>query len=222
MHTEADRAYLAGFIDGEGHIGIGLLASRNGKGRHTLTMTITNRHVQALQEIGAIWNGNVLGVRKRASNWSVVADLRWCTDAAVRILREIQPYLRIKREQARIALEFAETIRPREHRTKPITDAEWEYREQLRYQIQYLNSRKPEPPRKMAEQPTLTCRQCGKEFRGYQKRRKYCGQKCAMTAGRDAYNQRMKAKLEGVTIYSEFENGTVDEVPWTAPPAKGG
>lgn len=190
MRTEADKAYLAGFIDGEGHIGIGLLANRNGKGRHTLIMTITNRHIQTLRELALIWNGSIVGVRQRAINWSTVGDLRWSTDAVVRVLREVQPYLRIKREQARIALEFAQTIRPREHCTKTITDAEWEYREQLRYQIQMLNSRNPEPPRKMAEQPALTCQYCGATFNTYQKRRKYCSQKCSMDAGRDAYVDR--------------------------------
>jgi hypothetical protein len=189
MHTEAERAYMAGLVDGEGHIGITRLASQNGRGRHTLIVQVTNTHLATLRELAAEWDVAAMGVRQRGRS-RAVADLKWSTDAAVRLLREIQPYLRIKREQCRVALEFAETIRPRETRTIPITIAEWEHRDRLRYAIQLLNSRTPQEPQTLKAAPEMTCQYCHAVFTGYQKRRKYCSRDCAMKAGRDAYVDR--------------------------------
>ena len=46
MHTETERAWLAGFIDGEGNIGITHIASTGPLGkRHVLRVTVTNTHV---------------------------------------------------------------------------------------------------------------------------------------------------------------------------------
>ncbi len=205
MHTEAEKAYMAGFLDGEGHVGITLLASESGRGRHTLVITITNRHIQTLRDLATLWNGSVVGVRQRNQAWSTVADLRWNTDSAVQLLQEIQPYLSVKKEQAQIGLAFAKTIRPRTHRTVPLSAEEWEYRETLRYQIQLLNSRKPEPPRKLPLLPTLTCQYCGKTFSTYQKRRKYCGQECSMAAGRDAYLDRHSVQKVCPTCGKTFD-----------------
>jgi hypothetical protein len=190
MRTEADKAYLAGFLDGEGYIGISLLATPHGRGRHTLTVTITNTAIDTLRALAELWDARVMGVRQRAAHYSHVGDLRWTTDAAARVLREIQPYLRVKREQARIALEFAATLRSREHRTTPITPAEWEFRDQLRFQIQSLHSRKPGPARLASVLPTLTCTYCGATFNSYQKRRRYCSRDCSLKAARDAYENR--------------------------------
>ena len=189
MRSETDKAYLAGFLDGEGHIGIARLRTPNGRGRHTLTVTITNRHIDALRDLAVLWGARVAGVRQRREHWSHVADLRWSTNAALRLLQEIEPYLRVKREQVKIALEFAATLRVKRS-TSPITDAEWENRERLRYAMQLLNSRKPEPPRSAGIAPSLTCQHCGDTFTSYQKRRKYCSRDCSMAAGRDAYANR--------------------------------
>ncbi|MDO8673200.1 MAG: hypothetical protein Q7O66_17480 [Dehalococcoidia bacterium] len=195
MHTETQKAYLAGLLDGEGNIAIPTIPTKRGTTRHTLDVRITNTAVAVLQEIGAEWGSKIAQIRKRhiERGYKETGDLRWSTQSAAIMLREIRPYLRIKAQQADIALLLMETLRPREHRTVPLTDEEWSYREQLRLQLRVLNRRGgdaaaaaiPTP-----EKPTLTCQYCGTEFNTYQKLRKYCSQKCAMAAGRDAYVDR--------------------------------
>lgn len=197
MRSETDKAYMAGFVDGEGHIGIGVLASKTGRGRHTLTVTIVNTHIPTLEKLAEIWDGKVLGFRKRNTKraWKQIADLRWSTKSAALMLLEIQPYLITKPEQCRVALDFAATIGTGATRT--MTEELWNRREALRMEVRALNQRgggTPAVPIAYVPMPSLTCRHCGKEFTTHQKRRRYCSQDCSMAAGREAYQERHSAE----------------------------
>ena len=204
MRTETDRAYMAGFVDGEGHIGIGLLSTNTGRKRHTLNVTVTNTHIEALNELSEIWGPKVVNLRQRQDNWRPTGDIKWNTGAAAEMLRELQPYLRIKKEQCRIALEYAETInRPRFH-AKYVEQDVWEERERLRLEIRALNSRRPAEPVKFEKMPELNCQYCGESFGSYQQRRKYCSQKCSMQAGREAYIDRHTYQRTCPACQNEF------------------
>lgn len=205
MPSEVERAYMAGLLDGEGHIGITLLSQPNGGKRHELSVTVTNTKIDALQQIAADWDGKIAQIRKRREGWSEVADIRWNSESAVRMLEAVLPYLRIKQEQARIAIRFGQTIRDRNRRRTPLTEQEWQVREDLRLAIRGLNRRAPgrqEPPQ--VERPPLTCQYCGEQFTSYQKRRKYCSQACNMKAGRDAYEERTRSIRPCALCGTEF------------------
>lgn len=193
MHTETERAWLAGFIDGEGNIGITHIASTGPLGkRHVLRVTVTNTHVPTLHHIHELWGATRMSMRERKNGWKAAGDVVWWAQRAGEVLREVQPYLVTKKEQCRIALEFLETMNSPEHRSRPITDEIWNRREALRLELSGHNRKATaEAVESSVEtKPPLTCQYCKKEFTSYQKRRKYCSRDCNLMAGREAYVDR--------------------------------
>jgi len=138
MHSEVEKAYLAGLIDGEGSIGID---AHGGLRTPSVRVTITNSCIELLEEIAWLWGGAVTTRRIRKFNWKATADLRVGAKTAVDILEEIQPYLRIKRAQCQVALDFAKTVNPKEHRSKALPLDVIQYREELRQIMLSLNKR---------------------------------------------------------------------------------
>jgi hypothetical protein len=108
--TDVEKAYLAGFIDGEGCIGI-----RNGgpncrNGRIKLHITNTNetilRYFKDLVGFGSFYQAVSEG---RYGNHKAAFVYEVCANQCVCVLKEILPFLKIKKEQALLALEFADT-----------------------------------------------------------------------------------------------------------------
>ena len=94
-----DAMYIAGFFDGEGCISL----SGNALSV-TLTQKARNRHIlDWVQETTGV--GSLL-VHKASGcvNWRI------CSQQAVQFLEQIYPYLKIKDEQAKLALEFQSRI----------------------------------------------------------------------------------------------------------------
>ena len=184
MLSETDKAYIAGFVDGEGHISIHY---HSGKwSGHGVFVKITNTNLEVLAWIATHFGGALRKERNRKNvegkGWKPTADVQWGARKAVEFLREIRPYLRLKARQADIVFEFAKTIRPDGATARPITPEEWDYREELRLQIRQLNLRanaempeaKPSP---QLSKPVQTCPQCGKDFTSY-RTRTYCSLAC--------------------------------------------
>lgn len=205
MRTDIDRAYLAGLLDGEGHISISLLSTPNGGKRHVLVVGITNTYLPALEELAELWGASVGHIRQRSPQRRRAGEIKWTTAAAATILREVQPFLRIKHAQCAVALAFRELINPLEYKSRTITESDWQAREELRLALGRLNGRVPEmrPPPDV-DRPALTCQYCGEQFTAYQKRRKYCSQACNMKAGRDAYEQRTRSITACPLCRTEF------------------
>lgn len=100
---------MAGVFDGEGNIHIHLHTNKSGKVSHSIRIGIGSTDILWLRNLREEW-GSVgsIGVMKRsrpshhkpAENWSVSGK------EAQHILREILPYLRIKKERAELALAF--------------------------------------------------------------------------------------------------------------------
>lgn len=108
-----------------------------------MRLTVTNTEVETLRELQRLWGGCVSNRREigRKPHWKPAHDLIWAGTTAAEVLREVQPYLRIKAEQCRVALEFASTVNPSEHRTRPIPEQVSEYRQDLRAEMLSLNAR---------------------------------------------------------------------------------
>lgn len=104
--TEAERAYLAGMIDGEGCIHIACNRQRYYFLMVAIVGTIEN-HIRACHEMAGI--GSIRHTVRPGSN----ADMwRWqlVSHDAVALLKATLPYLILKADQARLALRFHDHI----------------------------------------------------------------------------------------------------------------
>ena len=105
--TEADKAYLAGIIDGEGCIDINVRRGKCGVGTHSARLVITQSNQPFLVYLKDMWGGlgSVHGLGgdrpgKKIYRWSIT------NNQCVFILRQALQYLRIKRPQADLAIEL--------------------------------------------------------------------------------------------------------------------
>ncbi len=103
--SEAFTAYVAGFFDGEGSISI----KNTGKNTsYRLSISIGQRRPEPLFMIQSRWGGSIgkreIGKRE-ANNFST---LLMFSKQAVSFIKDIYPYLVVKRKQAEIAIKFQE------------------------------------------------------------------------------------------------------------------
>ena len=103
MVSEVDRAYLAAFIDGEGYIYIGKVGERL-----QLKMAVVNTCLAALRELQLLWGGSIAKKKRSSEKHKQAYELRWFKETPT-IISEVLFYLKIKKEQARIGLQFALT-----------------------------------------------------------------------------------------------------------------
>jgi hypothetical protein len=131
--TNIDAAYIAGLFDGEGCVLIST-KQRFGRAVFWLEISITNTDKPVLDWILATVGGRM---QKKPHNKKGNRDLwRWRASSreAAGVLEILLPYLRIKREQARLAIEFQKLLSAKAAFTKS-SEAEIaslaEYRERL-------------------------------------------------------------------------------------------
>jgi hypothetical protein len=104
-HIDYDRdstIYLAGLVDGEGCIGV---ASYIGAASRRARLTISNNYLPALEWVNQVFGPGCLSKSHASPEhrcWSWVVEGR----RAYHPLKAIAPYLKIKHEQARLALEI--------------------------------------------------------------------------------------------------------------------
>lgn len=102
--------YVAGLLDGEGYIGIHKCKpqKRHKSISHSLQVYITNTYLGVLIECQKQFGGSI---RKRVSPFGYKTLYDWiiATKAAAGFLSMVYPHLIIKRERARLAIEFDQT-----------------------------------------------------------------------------------------------------------------
>jgi hypothetical protein len=93
-----DVIWAAGFFDGEGCVCIVKQVKRQ-KTYHWLDISVYQNHRASLEELQGLFGGSIV-IEGRAWKW------RACGPTAGEALREMLPYLRVKRAQAEIAVAF--------------------------------------------------------------------------------------------------------------------
>jgi RNA repair pathway DNA polymerase beta family len=153
-----ELAYLAGILDGEGHISIDRTegAKPTHAPIHFLQVGITNTDRDLIDNLSTLYGGHVGrtgirdGHRKDCYRWRLTGP------PAAKFLRELHPFLRIKRRQAEIAIEFAHEMATRQ-RGHGLTEHELDRREELRQALKGARDDKrvpvPEPERAAVDGP---------------------------------------------------------------------
>lgn len=107
-HNETDiamRAYLAGLIDGEGTIRIGIASSLGGG--MTSQLYITNTSKNLLSYIKNLGPWRIREHKHQNSHWRIAYRLILERQTEIlKILKNISPYLRLKRKQADLMIEY--------------------------------------------------------------------------------------------------------------------
>jgi len=113
---EVDKAYIAGFLDADGCIIIDRQKRTNAHHKqhyyYVPRTCIANRHRGVLDYLNRCWD-NTGSLTKRNLNeknpkWSDAWQLRFSSRATYKYLKQILPYLVMKRHQAELAIEMGE------------------------------------------------------------------------------------------------------------------
>lgn len=100
---ETDSIYLAGFFDGEGYIG--LLKKKRSESyiEYFIQASIGQKDGATMDWIKDNFGGHVHHVKRDGSYQWIVSN-----QAAYKVLKRIEPYLKYKRPQAQMAIDFFE------------------------------------------------------------------------------------------------------------------
>lgn len=124
--TKYDLAYFAGFIDGEGYIGINKQGRRNAY-RLELRVGSTNLWILQLMKMrfgGWVYLTNNNWTKSKYPNakdfWVWVIYSRQANE----LLKELLPYLKLKKAEAEIAIDY-QANRPKSGKRKTTEDIVW-------------------------------------------------------------------------------------------------
>ena len=99
---DTELAYLAGFIDGEGTIGIVSVASHK---RYVVQIAACNCNPIPIELLENNFGGKVRLRKWKNENWKPCYEWKLTARKAVAVIKSILPYLLIKGRQAEIAIE---------------------------------------------------------------------------------------------------------------------
>lgn len=152
MLSDTDKAWMAGFLDGEGCLTISKQVRKNRPSpAYRAAISVSNTDRRILQPFSKEYGGSIYNVHerrkdKRGLNWADAFD--WCCpmSSSKRILSDLRPYLRLKSAQADIITDFIEKKFPRKSLgvgkgSSPLSGEEIAYRERLRVSVHSLNKK---------------------------------------------------------------------------------
>lgn len=149
--TKVELAYVAGIVDGEGCITVTQGSMCNdGHKRHDLFVCVWNNNKELINWLQSQMGGSSYG-RNQGGNRKDNYCWRLTSKKALRFLLLLYPYLRVKKPQAKIGIEFQKQrkIYGRNHLK---TNEAWEREEKLFLQIKQLNQRgRPQTPTERSE-----------------------------------------------------------------------
>lgn len=141
--------YLAGFVDGEGYLGIAKIRRRNRSPEYCLRVSIYNSDRVVLEQIRRVVGGTMSAVGQRRPGWKPAYALIWTNAAAAGVIRWMRPFLHVKSRQSAALLAFNERIRcggrtrDRAGHLLPLSAKELRIRENSYARVKRLNRRGP-------------------------------------------------------------------------------
>lgn len=108
--TETDKAYLAGLVDGEGCFNVSRKRSKHKLREYDFTcrvMVVNSDTAMMLWILKTVGEGGIYKYEKSFNPiWKPVHRWQICGNKAIEFIKEIYPYLQIKKRQADLLLEF--------------------------------------------------------------------------------------------------------------------
>jgi LAGLIDADG endonuclease len=139
-----ELAWLAGFVDGEGHLGLSHHKNAN-RGRvesFSPVLSIPNTNLSVLERCQQVLNlGKIYGRSKRGPKWKICRVLQMCGKNAIYAIEMIYPYLFLKKPQADLLLSYAANFPRRSWRTKPLSAEKEQLRREIVETLHKLNKR---------------------------------------------------------------------------------
>lgn len=117
--NEIGLAYIAGLFDGKGYIRCSFKkhVAREPMGNTEFWLTVSNTHRPALEYLKTILGGKIYASPRKKSSQKMGYFWEIGYRQAFRVLHQISPYLKIKREHAELALQNEALISKRGRRT---------------------------------------------------------------------------------------------------------
>ena len=107
------KGYTAGFLDGEGWIGIincnnNSILAKTGRKYYGVNIQIVQSDIEVLEWLKKQWGGGGIFPCSFNAKRANSVKWRWClhTKDAINLLKEVYPYLKVKKKQAEIAIQF--------------------------------------------------------------------------------------------------------------------
>jgi hypothetical protein len=122
--------YLAGFFDGEGHIAIGLNKNPSGKRRWYLRFAAHQVDPRPLYLLKERYGGSIQFTDRRGQQRPIY---EWVATSikAYKALKELRPFLIVKADEARLAMEFQELLFARGTDRSALSEEEEEARNKI-------------------------------------------------------------------------------------------
>jgi hypothetical protein len=139
--SPTEAAYFAGFIDGEGSVGIYKAKRKEQRSGYRLqpALSVANTNVEALKTIQRMCgNGRLIQSTNHAHpNHKPGYILRFTANQMRHLLPQVKPYLLIKAQQAEYVLQFLASMK----NGRNVSDEEWAEKHRLRDAVCALNAR---------------------------------------------------------------------------------
>ena len=126
--------YAAGFFDGEGSVGV----EKKG-GWPAIRVAVANTDHNILRELKESWGGQIYKGQRQKPQHKQHWRWRIYSRQAAEFLRDVFPYLKIKKERAGIALAIQATIKHGGYHKIRVTPETWKFRLSLIEELKRLN-----------------------------------------------------------------------------------
>jgi len=142
MLTDIDLAYIAGFFDGEGCISLCKVKDDSYRRNYNymLAIHVSNTKLEILEMLHREFGGHFQRIKNKTTpNGKEIYVWALTRRIATRFIKAIYPYLRMKRRQAELALEYRKLINP--YGNHSFDPENWKKRDAIYHKLKTLNKR---------------------------------------------------------------------------------